>query len=593
MGTPYRVDYVPAGGQHRTVWWQLQLAGTDLVPGQLPGPRGAGALSPLLRRRPQGGVPGRLGPDAHPAGGGAGAGAAALDGSFSPTASGRRPCHGDDPATRRIRHWKDLVLFHEYFDGDTGRGVGASHQTGWTALAVRCVEDIARRRAEAARPPASSAGAPRLRGAGDERADSGGRAHRVAGGGRARRIRLRDHVGRPHQAIPRAAAGGDHAADRTHGPGQRSRCLDRAARRAGRVPHPPALPARHVPRRRSGASLEGFTEEPWPTWTWRLRDGGTVEQELFVPRGTPLVAMRWRRRGAGRRWHARGAARSSRAGTPTRCTTPIPSFRFDARPRTESGSPGRRIPACPAVARPQRRRATAHDPQWYRASSTRRSAPVASTSRRTSPRPAVPLGARGRARPSSCWRPARRLPARARGSTGRRRLRRAGARPAASGSLTGWSARRRVSRRAAARGAPSWRAIPGSPTGVATRSSRCAASASPPAGWRRRGPSCWNGRATSRRACCRTASWTRAAPPEYNTVDASLWYVIAVHDYLRAVEAAGRHVSAERPARTRATRSAGSWPGTFAGRATASGRIPTASSPPASPGSSSPGWTRR
>jgi hypothetical protein len=39
---------------------------------------------------------------------------------------------GDDP------HWRELLLFHEYFDGDTGRGCGASHQTGWTALITRC-----------------------------------------------------------------------------------------------------------------------------------------------------------------------------------------------------------------------------------------------------------------------------------------------------------------------------------------------------------------------------------------------------------------------------------------------------------------------
>jgi hypothetical protein len=37
--------------------------------------------------------------------------------------------------------FKDLVLFHEYFHADTGRGVGASHQTGWTALVVRLMED--------------------------------------------------------------------------------------------------------------------------------------------------------------------------------------------------------------------------------------------------------------------------------------------------------------------------------------------------------------------------------------------------------------------------------------------------------------------
>jgi hypothetical protein len=66
--------------------------------------------------------------------------------------SGRRPCHGDQPRYASDPHWKQLVLFHEYFDGDNGRGVGASHQTGWTALAVRCLEDIARRRETSATP---------------------------------------------------------------------------------------------------------------------------------------------------------------------------------------------------------------------------------------------------------------------------------------------------------------------------------------------------------------------------------------------------------------------------------------------------------
>jgi len=44
------------------------------------------------------------------------------------------------------------VLFYEYFHGDTGRGIGASHQTGWTALIVRSIEEAARRRS----PPSSS-----------------------------------------------------------------------------------------------------------------------------------------------------------------------------------------------------------------------------------------------------------------------------------------------------------------------------------------------------------------------------------------------------------------------------------------------------
>jgi hypothetical protein len=69
---------------------------------------------------------------------------------FLPDAEGRRPCHGADARFRSDPHWKDLLLFHEYFDGDDGRGVGASHQTGWTALAVRALEKSAVARAERA-----------------------------------------------------------------------------------------------------------------------------------------------------------------------------------------------------------------------------------------------------------------------------------------------------------------------------------------------------------------------------------------------------------------------------------------------------------
>ena len=59
---------------------------------------------------------------------------------------GRRACHGEEARFQSDPAWKDLVLFYEYFHGDTGRGVGASHQTGWTALAVRCIEDTVRDR---------------------------------------------------------------------------------------------------------------------------------------------------------------------------------------------------------------------------------------------------------------------------------------------------------------------------------------------------------------------------------------------------------------------------------------------------------------
>ena len=43
-------------------------------------------------------------------------------------------------------HWRDLVWFYEYFHGDTGRGLGANHQTGWTALVARMLEGCAGKR---------------------------------------------------------------------------------------------------------------------------------------------------------------------------------------------------------------------------------------------------------------------------------------------------------------------------------------------------------------------------------------------------------------------------------------------------------------
>src|SRR5215218_7376316 len=53
---------------------------------------------------------------------------------FLRSKDGKRPCNGGDARYDKDPHWRDLVLFHEYFHGDTGKGLGASHQTGWTAL---------------------------------------------------------------------------------------------------------------------------------------------------------------------------------------------------------------------------------------------------------------------------------------------------------------------------------------------------------------------------------------------------------------------------------------------------------------------------
>jgi len=65
---------------------------------------------------------------------------------FLPDGRGRRPCHGDETRYADDPHWKDLLLFHEYFHADTGRGAGASHQTGWTALVARLLYEIGRSR---------------------------------------------------------------------------------------------------------------------------------------------------------------------------------------------------------------------------------------------------------------------------------------------------------------------------------------------------------------------------------------------------------------------------------------------------------------
>jgi hypothetical protein len=55
-----------------------------------------------------------------------------LAGTFLRDASGRRPVYGGTTKFQDDPHWRDLILFYEYFHGDNGAGLGASHQTGWT-----------------------------------------------------------------------------------------------------------------------------------------------------------------------------------------------------------------------------------------------------------------------------------------------------------------------------------------------------------------------------------------------------------------------------------------------------------------------------
>jgi hypothetical protein len=63
-----------------------------------------------------------------------------LAGIFRADAKGRRPVFGDTEKFQTDPHWKDYILFYEYFHGDNGAGIGASHQTGWTGLVARFMQ---------------------------------------------------------------------------------------------------------------------------------------------------------------------------------------------------------------------------------------------------------------------------------------------------------------------------------------------------------------------------------------------------------------------------------------------------------------------
>ena len=61
---------------------------------------------------------------------------------------GRRPVYGGAQKFQEDPHWRDLILFYEYFHGDNGAGLGASHQTGWTGVVARLMHLFATSTAE-------------------------------------------------------------------------------------------------------------------------------------------------------------------------------------------------------------------------------------------------------------------------------------------------------------------------------------------------------------------------------------------------------------------------------------------------------------
>jgi hypothetical protein len=56
---------------------------------------------------------------------------------------GHRPVYGGASKFQTDPHWRDLILFYEYFHGDNGAGIGASHQTGWTGTIAMIVQMFA------------------------------------------------------------------------------------------------------------------------------------------------------------------------------------------------------------------------------------------------------------------------------------------------------------------------------------------------------------------------------------------------------------------------------------------------------------------
>ena len=123
---------------HRSFRRQFELARARLVPAELSADRIDAASSLLLWRRIQSGIPDGSG-QKKTLWNAAGELSRRLSHIFL-RRDGRRPVYGDTALFQEDPFWRDLILFYEYFHGETGAGLGASHQTGWTALVAKLIE---------------------------------------------------------------------------------------------------------------------------------------------------------------------------------------------------------------------------------------------------------------------------------------------------------------------------------------------------------------------------------------------------------------------------------------------------------------------
>src|SRR5208282_253817 len=130
---PARGPLHPGRVGHGHVRRQFQLARPDLDADELPDHRIFAPVPQLLRRRFQGRMSGGSGTLLH-LGEVADELSRRLGRIFLRNEEGRRPVFGTSRLEQEDLRFRDNVLFYEYFHGDTGRGLGASHQTGWTGL---------------------------------------------------------------------------------------------------------------------------------------------------------------------------------------------------------------------------------------------------------------------------------------------------------------------------------------------------------------------------------------------------------------------------------------------------------------------------
>jgi hypothetical protein len=81
-----------------------------------------------------------------------------MTGIFLKDNEGRRPVFGTLQRFQSDPHWRDLILFHEYFHGDTGVGIGASHQTGWTGIVTKLLQQSGESRKHERKHPTTQNG---------------------------------------------------------------------------------------------------------------------------------------------------------------------------------------------------------------------------------------------------------------------------------------------------------------------------------------------------------------------------------------------------------------------------------------------------